>query len=199
MKKHLAIVVLFASSLNHAPALALHQSGQSVVSDIFGQVLKGAGRSAARQALQGGCQADLSVESIELRKAASGGVLSIRVVVANVGTDRFYAQPRFMPVVTIETVNGATGVATQHPAGNIALILPGNERQSSTALRRTAFGSGQNVGTVRAYVTLNPSAPQCGTDADSTNNELRLTNEQVRAWLRGTAPSVIIPRSSLTY
>jgi flagellar motor component MotA len=55
------------------------------------------------------------------------------------------------------------------------------------------------VGTVRAYVTLNPAAPQCGTDADSANNELRLTNEQVRAWLRGSAPSVIIPRSSLTY
>ena len=197
MKKHLAIVVLCVSSLNCAPTLAMPQSGQSVASDIFGQVLKGAGTSAARQALQGGCQADLSVESIELRKAAT--VLSIRVVVANVGTERFYAQPRFMPTVTIETVNGATGVATQHRTANLAQILPGNENRSATTLRRTAFGNGQNVGTVRAYVTLNPVAPECGTDADSNNNELRLTNEQVRAWLRGSAPSVIIPRSSLTY
>jgi hypothetical protein len=196
MKKYLAIAALCAAGFYCAPALALNQS---VASDVFGQVLKGAGTSAARQGLQGGCQADLSVESIELRKNQGAGVLAIRVVVANVGTERFIAQPRFMPTVTIETVNGATGVATQHRTGNLAQILPGGENRSATALRRTAFGSGQNVGTVRAYVTLNPAAPQCGTDADSTNNELRLTNEQVRAWLRGSAPSVIIPRSSLTY
>ena len=140
------------------------------------------------------CRADLSVESIELRKAAASGPLSIRVVVANAGTERFFAPPRFMAVVTIETVNGATGVATQHRTGNIALMLPGNENRSATTLRRSAFGSGENVGTVRGYVTLNPAAPECGMDADSTNNEFLLTNEQVRAWLRGSAPSVVIER-----
>jgi hypothetical protein len=138
------------------------------------------------------CQADLSVESLELRKAAT--VLSIRVVVANVGTERFIAQPRFTPTVTIETVNGATGVATQHRTGNLAQIMPGNQNRSATTLRRTAFGTGENVGTVRGYITLNPAAPECSTDADSTNNEMQLTNEQVRAWLRGSATSMIIAR-----
>jgi hypothetical protein len=140
------------------------------------------------------CGADLSVESLELRKAATSGPLSIRVVVANIGTEGFYASQRFMPVVTIETINGATGLATQHTIGNIALMLPGNQNRSATTLRRTAFGTGQNVGTVRGYITLNPAAPECGTDADSTNNEFRLTNEQIRAWLRGSAPSVVIER-----
>jgi hypothetical protein len=141
-----------------------------------------------------GCQADLSVESIELRKAGASGPLSIRVVVSNIGTERFYAPPRFIATVTIETVNGATGVATQHRPGNIALMVPGKEIRSATTLRRTAFGTGEEVGTVRGYVTLNPAAPECSTDADPTNNEFSLTNEQVRAWLRGSAPSVIIPR-----
>jgi hypothetical protein len=141
------------------------------------------------------CQADLSVESIELRKAAT--VLSIRVVVANIGTERFYASQRFTPTVTIETVHGATGVATQHRIGAIALMLPGNENRSATTLRRTAFGTGENVGTVRGYITLNPAAPECSTDANSANNEFRLTNEQVRAWLRGSAPSVTIPRPTM--
>jgi hypothetical protein len=139
------------------------------------------------------CRADLSVESIELRKAGAS-LLTIRIVVVNKGTERFYSTPRFMATATIETVNGETGAATQRRTGTLALMLPGDRNRSGTTLRRTAFGTGEDVGTVRVYVTLNPAAPECGTDADSTNNEFLLTNEQVRAWLRGSAPSVVIER-----
>jgi hypothetical protein len=145
------------------------------------------------------CQADLSVKSLELRKAGASGPLSIRVVVANIGTERFYASQRFMPTVTIETVNGENGVATQRMTAKIGLLLGGNENRSATTLRRTAFGTGEDVGTVRAFITLNPAAPECGTDADESNNELLLTNEQVQAWLRGSAPSVIIGRASVPF
>jgi hypothetical protein len=143
------------------------------------------------------CRADLSVESIELRKAGAS-LLTIRVVVVNKGTERFYSTPRFMATATIETVNGETGAATQRRTGTLALMLPGDRNRSGTTLRRTAFGTGENIGTVRAYVTLNPAAPECSTDADSTNNEFSLTNEEVRAWLRGSAPSVVIERPPVT-
>lgn len=198
MSKHLAAVALCATSLQGAPALAKYQSGQSVATGIFGQLRREVSTPAPQQTSLVGCKADLSVESIELRKTTASGPLSIRVVVANVGTERFSAPQRLMPTVTIETVNGVTGVMTQRITGNLAQLLPGNQNRSATALRRNVFGSGQNVGTVRAYVTLNPAAPQCGTDADSTNNQLLIPNEQVRAWLRGSALSVTIPRASLT-
>lgn len=145
----------------------------------------------------GSCRADLSVESIELRKSGPTGPTSIRMVVKNTGTESFSTTPVFAKAM-IEMQNGATGAVTQHPAGNIVLIRPGQSQQLSVTLRRAVFDTfmpqRNSAGSVRASVNFSPNAPRCGIDPNSENDQLIATHEQVRDWLSGVQPFVFVRR-----
>jgi len=145
----------------------------------------------------GSCRADLSVESIELRKSGPTGPTSIRMVVKNTGTESFSTTPVFANAM-IEIKNGATGAVTQHPVGNIVLIRPGQSQQLSVTLRRTVFDTfmpqRSSAGGVRASVNFSPNAPRCGMDPNSENDQLVATHEQVRDWLSGVQPFVFVRR-----
>lgn len=165
----------------------------SVASSIVTRVLK----SSQREAIRGSCRADLSVESIELRKSGPTGPTSIRMVVRNVGSEAFSTSPVFAKAV-IEVLDGATGETTRHAVGNIVLVRPGESRQSAVTLRRAVFGTflppRNNAGQIRASVNFSPNAPRCGIDPNSANDELVATHEQVRDWLRGSQPNVFVRR-----
>lgn len=165
----------------------------SVARNMVTPVLK----SSQREALRGSCRADLSVESIELRKSGPTGPTSIRMVVRNVGSEAFSTSPVFAKAV-IEVQDGATGAITRHAVGNIVVVQPGQSRQSAVTLRRAVFGTfmppRNNAGQIRASVNFIPNAPRCGIDPNSANDELVATHEQVRGWLRGSQANVFVRR-----
>lgn len=165
----------------------------SVASHTVTPVLK----SSQKEAIRGSCKADLLVESIELRKSGPTGPTSIRMVVRNVGSEAFSTSPVFAKAV-IEVQDGATGATTRHAVGNIVLVRPGESRQFAVTLRRAVFSTflppRNNAGEIRASVNFSPNAPRCGIDPNSANDQLVATHEQVRDWLRGRQPKVVVRR-----
>lgn len=154
-------------------------------------------KAAQKGAKSGSCKADLSVESIELRKSGATGPTSIRMVVRNIGSEAFSSSPVFAKAV-IEVQDGATGATTRHALGNIVLVQSSESRQSAVTLRRSVFGtflpSGNNAGEIRASVNFSANAPRCGIDRNSANDRLVATHDQVRDWLRGSQANVFVRR-----
>jgi hypothetical protein len=148
---------------------------------------------ATRRAILGPCRADLSVESISLLKTGPTGPINISMVYKNVGTEAFDAPPRFTGAV-IDTTSGATNLTTSHPASDIAVVRPNQSRRVSLTMPRTVFDTFEFAGEVRAWINFGPDAPRCGMDSNRSNDELRVSNRQVRDWLGGTALQVEIRR-----
>lgn len=179
----------FAAS---APSVA-HAFGSSAARNIITPALNSADKNAMRRA----CNADLSVDSIELRKSGPTGPTSIRMVVSNVGSEAFSSSPVFAKAV-IEVQDGATGAVTRHAVGNIVLLQPGGSRQSAVTLRRAVFSGfvppRNNAGEIRASVSFSPNAPRCGNYRNGANDQLIATHAQVRDWLNGGQSSVFVRR-----
>lgn len=170
---------------------------QTFESSVARNIITPALNSVQREAIRGSCRADLSVESIELRKSGPTGPTGIRMVVRNIGSEAFSTSPVFTKAV-IEVQDGATGATTRHAVGNIVLLRPGESRQSAVTLRRAVFNTflppRYNAGEIRASVNFSPNAPRCGIDRNSANDQLVATHEQVRDWLRGSQPNVFVRR-----
>lgn len=172
---------------------AAQTSEYSAARSIITHALK----SSQREAIHGSCRADLSIESIELRKSGPTGPTSIRMVVKNIGSEAFSTSPVFAKAV-IEVQDGATGATIRHAVGNIVFVRPGESRQSAVTLRPAVFNTflpaRYNAGAIRASVNFSPNAPRCGIDQNSANDQLVATHEQVRDWLRAPQPNVFVRR-----
>ena len=146
-----------------------------------------------RDVLAGPCRMDLSVESIDMRKSGTTGPISASMVIKNLGTEAFSASAQFTGAV-LEATHGGTNAVTTIPAGDISFVRPGDTRRFSVNMPRTVFDSLEFSGELRGFINFGPDAPRCGLDRNPANNELRMSNEQVRAWFYGTAPTVIARR-----
>lgn len=188
---------VFAIGMASTITVTTPSMAQSFDSPVANNIATPVLKSSHREAIRGSCRADLSVESIELRKSGPAGPTSIRMVVRNVGSEAFSTSPVFAKAV-IEVQDGATGATTRHAVGNIVLVRPGESRQSAVTLRRAGFGTflppRNNAGEIRASVNFSPNAPRCGIDPNSANDQLVATHEQVRDWLRGPQPNVVVRR-----
>lgn len=147
---------------------------------------------AQADAARGPCRNDLSVDSIELSRRTPTGPMNIRVRYKNIGTEAFDAPPRFTAIV-IETTHGGTA-RSERTSQDISRVLPGATQVFTILKPRTIFDTLEFSGEVRAFVNFGPDAPRCGMDPNPANDSLAMTNEQVRAWFYGTAPSVIVRR-----
>lgn len=176
-----------------AGPLAAAQTNQTVERTV-GRLLGGSGiKPVVKDVLRGPCRADLSIESIILKKSGPTGPLSINIVIKNVGSEAFNAPPRFTGAV-IQTTNGASEAVTRRDVANIALIRPGESRRFATTLRRSVFDEVEFGGEVLAYLNFGPDAPRCGVDPNPDNDSLSVSNDQVREWLGGEEREVVIQR-----
>lgn len=188
---------VFAIGMASTITVTTPSMAQTIESPVARNMVTPVLKSSQRAAIRGSCRADLSVESIELRKSGPTGPTSIRMVVRNVGSEAFSTSPVFAKAV-IEVQDGATGATTRHAVGNIVLVRPGESRQSAVTLRRAVFNTflppRNNSGAIRASINFSPNAPRCGIDPNSANDQLVATHEQVRDWLRGSQPNVFVRR-----
>lgn len=186
---------LIAIAVTFTVALIIPSGADALEEPFAKEIMGSAVQSAHKSTMLGSCQADLAVESIELRKSGPTGPTSIRMVVRNVGLEAFSTSPIFAKAV-IEIQDGANGVITRHAVGNIVLVQPGLSRQFAVTLRRAVFGTfpplDNNAGQIRASISFSPNALRCGIDPNSANDELVATHEQVRSWLLGSQPNVFV-------
>ena len=192
MKNHtlLASVIVLLTATSSA-VIADRASGPVVVPT--GPLTMPSLTQGERDKLIGPCRMDLSVESIDMRKSGTTGPISASMVIKNLGTEAFSAPASFTGAV-FEATHGGTNRVTTFPAGDISIVRPGDTRRFSITMPRTVFDSLEFSGELRGYINFGPDAPRCGRDPNPANDELRMSNEQVRAWLYGTAPTVIVRR-----
>jgi hypothetical protein len=130
------------------------------------------------------CRADLSVDLLSISKPSGASTYVVNVIIRNAGTEAFSAPPIYTGIV-VEATNGGTSAKISVPMGDISSLAPGAGRRLAAVLPRTAFDSFEFWGELRAYINYGPDAPRCGLDPNASNNELGMTNAQIRDWLTG--------------
>ena len=146
-----------------------------------------------RDVLAGPCRMDLSVESIDMRKSGTTGPISASMVIKNLGAEEFSAPAQFTGAV-FEATHGGTNAVTTIPAGDISFVRLGDTRRFRVNMPRTVFDSLEFSGELRGFINFGPDAPRCGRDRNPANDELRMSNEQVRGWFYSSEPTVIVRR-----
>lgn len=184
-----SIIMLLAAT--STSALAQQATGQVVVPP--GPLTAPGLTPSQRDILAGPCRMDLSVDSIDMRKSGTTGPISASIVIKNVGTEAYNA-PAIYAGAVLQATHGGTNAVTTFEAGDIVTLLPGRTRRFSVVMPRTVFDSLEFSGELRGFINFGPDAPRCGRDPNPANNELRMPNQQVRAWFYGTTPTVIVRR-----
>ena len=139
------------------------------------------------------CQVNPAVASVTLTKGSRRGQVSVSYEVVNTGRSAWSSGPR-QQGVHLSAHNGNTGrTYRNHQA------MPGSASAGGTMLRfsspwiSNAFDDFEFGGHVDVAISYDPDiyidGNTCNDDSSSTNNQVRIENAEILAFMRGSATS----------
>lgn len=138
------------------------------------------------------CQVDPAVASVTLTKGSRPGSVSASYEIVNRGRSDWASGAR-QQVVQLAVTNGSSSRARRVSRPLTASAGAGATMQTYTSVTMANAFDVEFGGDVEVAITYDPDiyidGNNCNDDASSTNNQFRIENAEVMAFMRGTATS----------
>ncbi len=139
------------------------------------------------------CQVDPAVASVTLTKGSRRGQVSVSYEIVNRGRSAWSSGPR-QQGVNLEAHNGNTGrTYRNHQAMTGSAAAGGTMLRFSSPYIRNAFDDFEFGGHVAVSISYDPDiyidGNNCNDDSNAANNQVRIENAEILAFMRGSATS----------